>query len=832
MALLRGESWPMLKVSHRPIAILLVGLGCIGLPALAAGQKDPSSSGSYGVRAHQLIGQYCIVCHSKKLRTGGIVLEGANTTDLGIDAELWEKVAAKVLASEMPPKGMPRPAAPVLHEFGSWLESGLDALAAASPNPGSVPIHRLDRAEYQNAVRDLLGLQIDARSLLVADDADQHGFENIAGVLSVSPALAESYVSSAGKISRLAVGDPNMVPVFETYKISKMTLQDDRMGEDLPFGTRGGIAIHHRFPLDAEYVVRIKLRRQLYDYIVGLGHPQTLEVRLDGARLKEFTVGGEEHGTPAPATFAGEVLGSSDWEEYLHSADANLALRFPAKAGTHIVGVSFVAASVEPEGVWQRRGSPQGLAADEMFSGNAAVDSVAIGGPYHTTGMGQTLSRKRIFICLPAGPSEELSCARRIVTNLARRAYRRPVGPVDVETLLEFYKAGRRQGGFESGIQRAVERVLVDPDFLFRIEHAPQGVRPGGLYRVSDFSLASRLSFFLWSSIPDEELWREASHGKLKDPAVLDQEVERMLSDDRSAALIQNFATQWLGLEKVQAVSPDPVVFPEFDDSLREGFEKETQLFLANQIRADRPVPELLDSSYTYLNERLARHYGIPDVYGSHFRRVSLAKDSERGGLLGEGSLLLLTSYPNRTSPVLRGKWLLDNILGAPPPPPPPDVPALKETRADGKPTSIRAQMEEHRKNPACAGCHTRMDPLGFSLENFDAVGKWRTVDDGGMPIDASASLPDGTKFDGLQGLRSLMRNRREEFVRTFTEKLLTYAIGREVEYYDLPAVRRIVRAAAANDYRWSSIISGIVKSIPFQIAVAGDEGNHEGASR
>lgn len=833
MAILHGECWPMLKAPLSSMGIIFLAFSYGAFPTLAADAKgDTSSSVPYRVQAHQLVDRYCIVCHSKKLRTGGVVLEGANTTDLGIDPELWEKVAVKVLAGEMPPKGMPRPPATELRQFGSWLESGLDAVAAASPNPGRIPIHRLDRAEYQNAVRDLLGMQIDARSLLVADDADQHGFENIAGVLSVSPALAESYLSAAGKISRLAVGDPSMVPVFETYRISKTTLQDDRMGEDLPFGSRGGIAIHHRFPLDAEYVVRIKLRRQLYDYIVGLGHPQTLEVRLDGARLKEFTVGGEKHGTPAPATFAGEVLGSPDWEEYLHSADADLEVRFSAKAGTHDVAVSFVGALVESEGVWQRQASPQGLAADEMFFGNAAVDSVAIGGPYNVAGLGETASRKRIFICHPADASQELPCARRIVTNLARRAYRRPVSPADVEALLESYKAGWRRGGFESGIQRAVERVLVDPDFLFRIEPSPPGVRPGSIYRVSDFSLASRLSFFLWSSIPDEELWREASRGKLKDPGVLSREVERMLSDSRSEALVQNFTTQWLGLEKVQTVSPDPVAFPEFDDSLREGFERETQLFLTNQIRANRPVPELLDSNYTYLNERLARHYGIPNVYGSHLRRVSLTGDAERGGLLGEGSLLLLTSYPNRTSPVLRGKWLLDNILGAPPPPPPPDVPALKETRADGKPTSIRAQMEEHRKNPACATCHTRMDPLGFSLENFDAVGKWRTVDDGGMPIDASASLPDGTKFNGLQGLRSLMRERREQFVRTFTEKLLTYALGREVEYYDLPAVRKIVGTAAADDYRWSSIITGIVKSIPFQMAVAEDEANQEGASR
>jgi hypothetical protein len=472
------------------------------------------------------------------------------------------------------------------------------------------------------------------------------------------------------------------------------------------------------------------------------------------------------------------------------------------------------------------------LAADEVFFGNAAVDSVAIGGPYKIAGLGDSPSRTRIFICRPPGPAEELPCAKKIVANLATRAYRRPATAADVDTLLGFYKTGHEQGGFEAGIQSAVERVLVDPDFLFRIEQAPRTAQPGGMYRLSDFDLASRLAFFLWSSIPDEELLHQAALGKLQDPAVLDREVKRMMADDRSRALIQNFIVQWLDLGKIRAASPDPVAFPEFDDSLREAFQEETELFFESQVQGDRPVLDLLDASYGFLNQRLAEHYGVPDVYGSHFRRVNFAKESERGGLFGQGSLLLLTSYPNRTSPVLRGKWLLDNILGTPPPPPPVVIPPLKETDANGKPRSIRAQMEEHRKSPACAGCHSRMDPLGFSLENFDAVGKWRVVDDTGSPIDASASMLNGTTFQGLHGLRALMRTRREQFVRTFAEKLLTYALGREVEYYDLPAVRKITRDAAANDYRWSSIIAGIAQSLPFRMSVAGNDENHEGASR
>ena len=601
------------------------------------------------------------------------------------------------------------------------------------------------------------------------------------------------------------------------YEVPKGLVQDDRASEDLPFGTRGGIAAHHRFPLDAEYVVKVRLRRQLYDYIIGLGRPHQLEVRLDGKLMKVFTIGGENKGRRAPATFVGQIQGDPEWEQYMHSADAGLEVRFPVKAGARVVAVSFRKDNAEPEGVPQRSGG-RSLALLESYDGDPAVDSVAIGGPYNVTGPGATPTRRKIFVCTPPDASGEPACARKIVSTLARRAYRRPVTEEDVQTLLDFYNADRKRGGFEAGIQSALERILASPDFLFRLEGAPANLAPGAVYRLGDTEIASRLSFFLWSSIPDDQLLDLAARGKLKDPAILDQQVRRMLADPRASALVDNFVSRWLNLFKLRSAAPDPDIFLDFDENLRQAFEQETLLFVKSQLQADRSVVDLLNANYTFLNERLARHYKIPNVYGERFRRVELT-DDKRGGLLGQGSILTVTSYPNRTSPVLRGKWLLEMILGTPPPPPPPDVPALKENGEGGHPVSVRERLELHRQNPACAVCHVRMDPLGFALENFDAIGKWRTADDG-APIDASASLPDGTKFEGMAGLRKVLLSRREQFVGTFTEKLLTYALGREVESYDLPAVRKITREAAAGDYRWSSIISGIVKSVPFQMSV------------
>lgn len=762
-----------------------------------------------------VIHKYCTPCHNERLRTAGLAFEKLELAKAGAQADVWEKIVRKIRAGEMPPAGMPRPDRRTMDAFASAVEEVLDS---APPNPGRVVLHRLNRSEYGNVIRDMLDLEIDSSALLPPDDADQNGFENIAGVLSVSPRLLDGYMSTAGRISRLAVGDPTLVPVFDTYSVPKTAAQDDRMGEDLPFGSRGGIAVHYRFPVDAQYVLRVRLRRQLYDYIVGLGHAQRLDVRVDGRRMASMTVGGEAHGLPAPATFAGAVPGDSAWEEYLHSADANLQVRFPAKAGTRILSVSFVNERSEPESFVQSRNSTFGLSSDEQFDGEAAVDSIEIGGPYNVQGPGDTASRRRIFICHPVQGEEPTPCVTKILSNLVRRAFRRPSTSKDIAPLLRIYSLGSRSRGFEGGVELALQAILSDPEFLFRVDSAPAGVSPGSIFRLSDLQLASRLSFFLWSSIPDDELLAAAIRGELRNPAVLEREVRRMLRDDRAKSLVTNFASQWLDLRKIRGVSPDPVRYPEFDDSLRQAFETETRMFLESQIHADRSVKELLTAYYTFVNERLAKHYGIGNVYGSYFRRVPVG--SNREGLLGEGSILTLTSYPDRTSPVLRGKWLLDNVLGMPPSPPPPDVPALKETGADGKIASVRERMEQHRKNPACAVCHLKMDPLGFALENFDAVGKWRVSSDG-IPIDASASLPDGTKFDGAAGLRTVLAARSGEFVRTVTEKLLTYALGRELQAYDFPAVRGILRAAAASDYRWSAIILGIVKSTPFQMSTA-----------
>jgi hypothetical protein len=734
---------------------------------------------------------------------------------VGTDQEGWEKVVRKLRAGTMPPVGRSRPDRATQNGFIAWLETALDRAATARPNPGRPAIHRLNRTEYGNAIRDLLSLEIDGRALLPADDTDEHGFDNSADVLSLSPALLERYLAASEQISRLAVGRRTR-PIVDTYDIPRMLDQDDRLSDDLPFGSRGGAAVRHYFPVDGEYLIKIRLQKNLYDYIRGLGEPHTLEVRLDGERLKAFAVGGDRAVKAPPPSFAGAIRGNSEWEISAHQADANLEMRFQAKAGPRTVAVSFVRQSWEPEGVPQPVQVGYPLAINEKFDGNPAIESIAVGGPFAVEGPGETPTRNTIFVCRPKGAEDEDSCATRILSTLARRAYRRPLTPDDVQTLVGFYRTGRDEGSFDAGIEFALERILIDPDFLFRTERDPEGATPGTVHRLSDVELASRLSFFLWSSIPDEELLEVAIRGKLKDAATLDKQVRRLLADPRSKALVDNFAGQWLVVRNVRNVTPDPDLFPDFDENLREAFQQETELFVESQLRENRSVPELLTADYTFLNERLARHYRISNVYGSRFRRVSF-NDGQRGGLLGQGSILTVTSYPNRTSPVLRGKWLLENILGTPPPPPPPNVPALKDKGEDGAPQSVRDRLEAHRKNPACASCHAQMDPLGFALENFDAIGTWRTHE-ADRPIDPSGVLPGGTGFRGVAGLRTLLAGRREQFVETVAEKLLAYALGRGVEYYDLPAIRKITRDAASTDYRWSSVIVGIVKSTPFQM--------------
>jgi len=759
-----------------------------------------------------------VTCHNARLKTAGLQLDSLDVTRVADAAPLWERVVTKLRTGEMPPPGRPRPDPSSYKAVVDALEHELDAAAAATPHPGRVPVHRLNRAEYANAIRDLLGLEIDGRAVLSSDEADQEGFDNVASVLSVSPALLENYLSAARKLSRLAVGDPTLRPVIDTFKISKALVQDEHLGDDLPFGSQGGALIRHYFPLDAEYTIKVLLRRQEYDYIVGIGEPHQLDFRLDGARLKRFTVGGEAKGMTMPENFAGNTQGDPEFEEYMHTADAKLEVRVPVRAGLHEVGVSFVRRFWEPEGVLQPPQTGFGRTTNEYYHGNPAVEIVSIGGPYGVPAAGDSASRRKVFVCRPKDAASEEPCARQILSTLAARAYRRPVTARDVQPLLDFYKSGR-ENSFDAGIQSGIERILAAPSFLFRIERESAGTAPGSAYRLSDLDLASRLSFFLWSSIPDDELRDAAARGKLSDPAALERQVRRMLRDPRSNALVDNFAARWLELTKLSGVVPDTELYPEFDENLRDAMERETKLFVGSQVRENRSVVDLLTANYSYLNERLAAHYGIRNVYGNHFRRVTLA-DGKRGGLLGQSSILTVTSYPNRTSVTMRGRWLLANLLGAPPPPPPADIPALKDAGVEGQPRSLRERMEKHRKNPACASCHQRMDPLGFALENFDALGKWRTSSDG-APIDASASFPDGTRFEGVAGLRTLMVDHKEDFVRTLSGKLLAYAVGRGLDYHDVPAIRRIARDAAAADYSWSSIITGIVKSTPFSMAVA-----------
>ena len=849
------------------LAVALAGGG--QLDALAAGSRTEAAA---GVRASQprepaaaaasrraLLDRYCVTCHNQRLRTGGLALDALDVSRVGEAPDVWERVVLKLRGGMMPPAGRPRPDRQASEDFRAWLEAELDHAAASRLEPGRVPTHRLNRAEYANAVRDLLALEVDGAALLPADGTG-HGFDNLAGTLALSPVLMERYLSAARRISRLAVGDPTIGPGFtsQTYGIPISMTQNDRMSEDLPFGSRAGLAVRHRFPLDGEYVITIRLKRSVYEYIVNLDEAHDLDLRLDGRRVARFTVGGAAPGRPAPATFSGTFVAAGDaeyptqdWDDYRTGADADLVVRVAVRAGARMVGVSFVGKSWEQEGVLQPALREYGATVTETTDTSPrpegpGVESVAIDGPYAASGSGETASRARIFVCRPgrdpgAGPGggadvealtspagraasgrqnarlDEDGCARTILATLARRAYRRPVGDGDIEPLLDFYRTGRAAAGFETGIRMALERLLIDPEFLFRIERDSEEVPPGVPYLLNDLELASRLSFFLWSSIPDDELLDAAAQGRLSDPAERERQVRRMLADARARSLVDNFAGQWLSLRSVEGIAPDPNLFPAFDENLREAFRQETELFVESHLREDRSVVDLLRADYSFLNERLARHYGIPGVSGSHYRRVKLP-DDRRGGLLGHGSILAATSYGNRTSPVLRAKWLLENVLGTPPAPPPPDIPPLPAGGEAGEPRTVRERLAQHRRNAACAICHAPMDPLGFALENFDAVGAWRTRD-AGLPIDASAVLADGTtRFDGPAGLRQVLLDRSEQFVETVTEKLVTYALGRGIEYYDRPVIRAITRAAAEDDYRWSSLILGIVESTPFRM--------------
>jgi hypothetical protein len=770
----------------------------LGAGIAAFGQSDASASAPSAA----VFNRYCVTCHNARLKTAGFVLDTSGLAHPGANAETWEKVIQKLRSNAMPPAGMPRPDQAAYNSTAEFLETGLDRAAADKPNPGKLPLlHRLSRTEYQNAIRDLLALDALPKemdySLLLPPDNNSSGFDNLADLLFVSPATMERYLDAARKIARLAVGDPAAPVMVNTYKLSPEQWQDARVDE-LPFGTRGGLAVHNDFPLDGEYVVKIELAGLPRD-------PHQLEITVDGERVQLATLGGN----------GGSGRGGRGRAAAAGGAD-KLEFRIPVKAGPRWIGVTFVERDeARDENTLRPRMRGRGT--------EPAIALVTLSGPYDPQGPGDTPSRRRIFSCHPSESAAELPCAKQILSTLARRAYRGPVTGQDLDDLLPFYTAGSKEAGFERGIQRALERMLVSPQFLFRIERDPAGVAPGAPYRISNLELASRLSFFLWSSIPDDELLDAAINGKLSQPAVLEQQVRRMLADKRSESLVTNFAEQWLFLRDIDAKTPDELLFPDFDETLRAAFRRETELFLDSVLRENRSVLDLLTANYTFVNERLAKHYGIPNVEGSYFRRVTLPEGSPRGGLLGQGSILTITSYATRTSPVVRGKWVLENLLSAPPPPPPPNIPALKTEGAEpGKVLSMREAMTQHRASPACASCHARMDPIGFAMENFDAVGKWRDRDHGNS-IDTSGVLPDGTKFDGMAGLKQALLRHPEQFVDTVAEKLLMYGIGRNVQYFDRPAVRQIVRESAQSNYTLASLVVGVVDSVPFQMREAAE---------
>ena len=781
---------------------------CLGVAASLALASVVDAQSLASPRA--LLERYCVTCHDERAKRGGLVLTPADADHPEQHPELWEKVVRKLRSGTMPPIGVRRPDQAQIEAAVVSLEAALDRAATRAPNPGRVVLHRLNRAEYVNAIRDLLALEVDAVDTLPADDSG-YGFDSIADVLTVSPGLFERYLSAARRIARDAVGDHTSIrPVMTTLaKIPMFRVQSDRMGEGLPFGSRGGIAVRHYFPVDGEYVLRIDFHRGTMSGVIrGLQDDAEVDVRVDGTRVNlsriekiESSSGGYGDGTGPKA----------------------LEMRLNMSAGPHTIAVALRKVTTAYEG-WGPTTMPVAsnsfATIDRMTNESGrvevSVESLILEGPFNPRPPSSTPSRDRIFTCRPSSPGDE-QCATQILSHLAFRAYRRPVTAEDLATLLTFYRDGRDKQpsdeaeAFERGIQFALECILIDPDFLFRAAGPISADADEPVQLIDQFALASRLSFFLWSSIPDEPLLEAATHGTLREPAVLEGQVKRMLADPRAGALVENFFSQWLMLRNMKVLTPDQTVYPSFDDNLRHDLTRETELFLESQLEEDRGVAELLTADYTYLNERLARHYGVPRVYGSRFRRITLT-DPNRGGLLGHGSILAVTSYANRTSPVLRGKWLMQNILGTPPPPA--DVPPLENTVVTG---TLRQRMEQHRKNPVCSACHAQLDPLGFALENFDAIGAWRSTD-AGRPIDASGTLPDGTAFSGPDSFRAALLSRQDQFVATVTERLLTYALGRGVEYYDMPAVRAIARDAATSNYRWSSLIVGVVKSVPFQM--------------
>jgi mono/diheme cytochrome c family protein len=778
-------------------------LGALASPALGA--PAPAAQ-------RAAVNQYCVTCHNSRLKTGGFSLEGIDVDHVAGDAATWEKVVTKLRLRTMPPLGSRRPDEATYESLRSWLEGELDSAALAHPNPGRPVLHRLNRAEYANAIRDLLGLNVDVASLLPPGDA-AYGFDNVADALGSSPALLQAYLSAARKISAVAVGDPRAGVNRDTYS-ARQDLSQDQHIEGLPLGTQGGLVATHTFPVDGDYEFQLRLWRTNLSAMRGLQDPHQVEISLDGRRILLATVGGDEDLVKLQKN---PTATSDEIESRLH-------VRVHVKAGTRTMAAAFLEET--PWTFETARLQPFIRDFNSPFAAEGAphVQTLSVEGPYDVAATTQPPSA-RLFVCRPSlsrrsSPevlASEGGCARRIVTTVARRAYRRSLTQAEVDGLMTFYSTARKGASFNAGVEFALRRLLASPSFVFRPEHEPVNLAAGTAYRISDYELASRLSFFLWSSIPDDELLRVAGAGTLSKPDVFRAQVRRMLADRKSAALVENFAGQWLQLRNLRGIVPNPETYPDFDDNLRQAFRTEAEMFFDSVVHEDRNVLDLMTADFTYVNERLAKHYGIPGVFGSYFRRVHVADESRRG-LLGKGAVLMVTSHATTTSPVLRGKWVLDNLLGAPPPPPLPDVPALVEPKPGEAPKTMRQQMERHRVDPVCAGCHKSMDPIGFALENFDVDGTWRTANVGGFALDTTDVLPDGTRIGGAKGLREALLMRPDVFVQTLAGKLLLYAVGRGLTADDMPAVRAIVRDARAKDFRFSSIVMGIVTSVPFQM--------------
>jgi len=811
----------MVNVVTTVMFSVAIGVGMM-LGVNASVQAQQASSGQFTVDQYQeTLNRYCVTCHNETLNTAFLMLDKANVHNVGEAPHIWEKLITKLSLRSMPPVGMPRPDEAFYKSFISYLETNLDKHAVSNPNPGTtVSAHRLNRTEYANAVRDLLAVEIDEKNMLLADNSG--GFDNLGNLLSVSQVLLENYMTVASQVSSLAVGDPGAQVDSHIYTIDPLLMQHNRMSEDMPFGSRGGMTVRHYFPVDGEYVVNVRLQRdEDGGYVLGLSQLNHLDVRVDGKRAQLFPVGGENRGLARGSKIADTP--SYEQADYELTADNKLNVRVPVKAGMRTIHVTFLKqdyaweeASIPPRS-YRNFNEARVKSIYERAFHEPMVSSVTIDGPYNVSGVGNTASRDKIFVCTPASKSEEEPCAGKILSQLARLGYRRPVNDADLSPLIGLYKVGRQEGGtFETGIRKAVEGLLVSSEFLFRVEEVPSNSKPGTNYALDDIKLASRLSFFLWSSIPDDELLSVAEQGKLRDPVIMEKQVSRMLKDKRSRTLVDNFAEQWLLLRNLPASEKSTSAFPGFDEELRQTFYEEVRMFVGSIFQDDRSILDLFRADYSFLNERLARHYGIDGVYGNRFRRVTL--DKHQQGLLARAGILSITSYPNRNSTVLRGKWVLENILASPPPPPPEDIPPLEDAQgAPGQVLTLRQKMEIHPANPVCAVCHNQMDPIGFGLENYDAIGQWRT-EDSGHPINASGRLPSGVEFEGPAELQAALLSEPRVIANAFTQKLLTYALGRSVEYYDMPAVRTITDNAAAEDYRFSKIVSGIVMSMPFQM--------------